>query len=300
MTLDGSCQGSYCGPYLLDTPTGSVSNADCYAARHREQKGKTFTARVLSRAAAAERGAPTAFKKEFDLLKSLDETGIPKALRFGEVKERPCYITEAVQGPTLHDLLMRGAIGDPLEVLVGMTRTVAACHRRDVVVGHVHPEAFVVRQGDRQVFLNDFGRMRLDRKRNFLTQLLRKGSSSKPRLNLAFAAPEVAAGKEPDKRSDVHALGSCAFFLHTDPEILEQQLGKRSLGTTTKLRGAVADPEVLGKDLGRMVETCLRKQPEGRPDDAVQLLEQLEQIQSNRIRLAMSRAEAAARKSGGS
>jgi serine/threonine protein kinase len=150
---------------------------------------------------------------------------------------------------------------------------VALLHHREYTHNDIKPENFLVRQADNRMLLIDFGNARKQEKEGITTAFFRRRRLSRIRGTPAYMAPEVLAGKRPNYRSDVYALGACAHFLFTNHLII-----RRDLATSTTAQTALAaeiriNVPGLPRELNDILSRCIRTEPEARPDTAVVLLD---------------------------
>ena len=95
-----------------------------------------------------------------------------------------------------------------------------------------------------------------------------------------FMAPEIAVGGRPvDSRADIYALGCVAFWMLTGRNVFE---GPTSIAILTQhVRDAPPAPSTLSEtgippELDRIVLECLAKDPDDRPESAIELFRRLD------------------------
>ncbi|MCL7961375.1 MAG: serine/threonine protein kinase [marine benthic group bacterium] len=95
-----------------------------------------------------------------------------------------------------------------------------------------------------------------------------------------FMAPEIAVGGRPvDSRADIYALGCVAFWMLTGRNVFE---GPTSIAILTQhVRDAPPAPSTLSEtgippELDRIVLDCLAKDPDDRPESAIELFRRLD------------------------
>ncbi|MFT5233135.1 MAG: serine/threonine protein kinase [Candidatus Krumholzibacteriia bacterium] len=97
----------------------------------------------------------------------------------------------------------------------------------------------------------------------------------------AYISPEAAKGIPFDQRSDIYSLGCVAYFLLSGELVFP---GDNPLEMIRK--HVNEEPEPIGKrapepqnmDLNALVMKCLEKDPESRPQNCLEILEELERI----------------------
>jgi serine/threonine-protein kinase len=101
-----------------------------------------------------------------------------------------------------------------------------------------------------------------------------------PKSRLAYAAPEVLAGRTPDRRTDIFALGVILHDLLTSTRLFRR-------ATDAETREAIMEgrpPDVLGalagldRELAKLIAAMVERAPERRPRDAEEVDEALRQF----------------------
>jgi len=211
------------------------------------------------------------FLREIEVLKQLDHPLIARLLDSGERGYVLYFVMEWMEGPTLRaylakhgqaplDLVLKGA-GEVLEA-------VAHAHARGIVHRDIKPENVVLHQ--RGAVLLDFG----------IARAIERGSDG-PRLTRSgftvgtshYMSPEQAGGLPLDQRSDIYSLGCMLYeclageppYTHTQ-EI--QILGLHQRAPVPDVRKKRKDTP---RDLGRVVERAMAKEPDKRFQSAEEM-----------------------------
>ena len=170
------------------------------------------------------------FKREAQVLASLNHSNIGAIYGFVEVEGVQALALELVEGPTLDDRLRHAAL--PVDEAVAIARQIAdaleAAHEQGVVHRDLKPANIKVRE-DGTVKVLDFG----------LAKVLEAGTSASgasaaPALTMSptittpamtqmgvilgtapYMSPEQAKGRPADKRSDLWAFGSVLYEMLT-------------------------------------------------------------------------------------
>ena len=181
---------------------------------------------------------------------------------------RPAIVMELVEGATLSNLLMRGAlpVADALSFLDQLLDAVSYAHSQGVVHRDIKPDnIFVTTAG--QVKLADFGIAHIEGEG--VTRLTVAGSVlGTP----GYMSPEQALGKPIDARSDLFSIGVVAYEMLAG----ESPFAAGSPSTATLLYRIVHEPapdlqmRVLGvpDHVARAIMAALEKSPDDRPASA--------------------------------
>jgi TolB-like protein/Flp pilus assembly protein TadD len=194
------------------------------------------------------------------------------------------FITmELVDGQTLRQILPRGGLplGRLLNLAIPLTEAVAAAHQQGITHRDLKPENILVtREGKVKVL--DFGLAKVDEGRNEAGAASRLPTvvlTEEGRIvgTVAYMSPEQGEGKRVDPRSDVFSLGIILYEMST---------GERPFkgGSTVSLLSSILKdnpPPVtdinpaLPRDLARIVDRCLLKDPARRFQTAMGLATEL-------------------------
>jgi tetratricopeptide (TPR) repeat protein len=276
--LRARLQTSLGSAYTLERELGGGGMSRVFVARD-EALGRDVVVKVLAPELAAELNAER-FAREIRLAAALQQANIVPVLSAGATSEGlPYYTMPFVEGRSLRQRLERGPlpIAEVLSVLRDVARALAYAHEKGVVHRDVKPDN-VLLSGETAV-VTDFGiakaisASRTSPGGEGLTQL---GTSiGTP----AYMAPEQAAGDpDTDHRADVYAFGCLAYellagrppFQGLAPhKLMVAHLNERP-EPVRSLRPDTPDA------LATLVARCLEKDPDARPQHAVELLQALD------------------------
>jgi serine/threonine protein kinase len=262
------------GPYEVLASIGAGGMGEVYRARD-TALGRDVALKILPEAFARDPDRIARFRREAQLLASLNHPHIGAIYGLEDARGVPVLVLELVEGPTLADRLMRGAI--PGDEALAIARQIAdaldAAHEQGIVHRDLKPANIKLRP-DGTVKVLDFGLAKA------LESLARPGAGEAGRYGTVsptltspamtgigvvlgtapYMSPEQARGKPVDKSSDIWALG-CVLF--------EMLSGARTFGgdDVTETIAAVvrADPEWsrLPSDtpdsVRRLLRRCLEK-----------------------------------------
>ncbi|MGC4121207.1 MAG: serine/threonine-protein kinase [Myxococcales bacterium] len=242
--------------------------------------GRKVALKVL-RSDLSQDGMSERFRREAQLLSSVEHPGVVRVIDFGHHEGSACLVMEYVEGESLEAVLLKEA---PLSIeraegLLGqLAQGLAAIHAKGIVHRDLKPENVTLSRGPdgrEQARLLDFGIARLAEPEpaNGVTQMgFVLGTPE-------YMSPEQAMGRPLDARSDLYALGILAYRMlsgrHPLPgpspmEFVTQQIHQAPPSLVEAAPGLQAAPHLL-----ELVGACLQKAPDARPQTAQQFLERL-------------------------
>jgi serine/threonine-protein kinase len=219
------------------------------------------------------------FRLEAETLAALNHPNIVTLYDYGQTDDGRCYLAlEYIDGPRFTDLLREGPL--PAERIVPLVlqvlRALRYAHRRGVVHRDLKPSNLLIRtddDGEEQVKVVDFGLVKVLEDDQSLTRAgLVLGSPH-------CMAPEQVRGDDVDHRTDLYALGVLLFRALTGVWPFHGDSGtatmiahlQQPVPRMASLAPAIAVPPAVE----RVVLACLSKDPSGRPESALALMEAL-------------------------
>ncbi len=261
------------GPFTLREIIGAGGIAEVYRADNRDDAGrdggKQYAVKVMRPERAAEKQQVKNFLEEFDTLQSLKHAGIPVARRQGEVDGRPAFVMDFVPGSNLFTLQNQPHAFPGVRCFAELCAIAAFLHQQDIIHNDLKLENCILRP-DNSLVLVDYGSVRYPRRTSFLQRLLPQSAPKMIFGTATYLAPELIQGKRPTFRTDVYALGVCAFFLLTGKPPFEEA---RQSG---RLRAHLNSPPPsiserlpgIHPTVAAIIDRCLTKDPDGRPTAA--------------------------------
>ena len=242
------------------------------------QLNRQVALKILPDAFAADPDRLARFKREAQILASLNHPNIAAIYGIEESEGTRALVLELVEGPTLADRIKQGPI--PIDAALPIAKQIAealeAAHEQGVIHRDLKPANVKVRE-DATVKVLDFG----------LAKAFQPDSSDVsiaelPTISLtaaatqmgmvlgtaAYMAPEQAKGKVVDKRADVWAFGCVLFEMLTSRRVFEASDVSEVLALVL-----VKDPDLTSvpTDVPEAVRTllgrCLTKNPKDRLRD---------------------------------
>jgi len=279
MTL---ASGAKLGPYEILSPLGAGGMGEVYRARD-TRLDRTVAIKVLPSHLSADPGLKLRFEREAKAISALQHPNICTLYDVGSQDGVDFLVMECLEGQTLADRLVKGAL--PLEQVLKIGAEIAEALEKAHLQGIVHRDLkpgniMLTKSGAK---LMDFGLA----KPELAVATGTKGllTPSTPTMNLAsltsaaspltqkgsivgtfqYLAPEVLQGSEADARSDLFSLGCVLYEMVTGRRAFE---GKSQLGVLTAI--LEKEPEPIATTpaappmLDRVVRACLAKDPADR------------------------------------
>jgi eukaryotic-like serine/threonine-protein kinase len=206
--------GRSVGPYRLASRVGAGGSGEVYLARD-TRLDRDVALKVLPETLAADAERIGRFRREAQLLASLNHPNIAAIYGFEEGGAIHALVLELVEGPTLADRIAQGPLplDEALPIARQIVEAVEAAHARGIIHRDLKPANIKLRP-DGTVKVLDFG----------LAKALESGprsTSSGPTPQAttiglilgtpSYMSPEQARGKVADKRADVWAFG-CLLY----------------------------------------------------------------------------------------
>jgi eukaryotic-like serine/threonine-protein kinase len=184
-------------------------------------------------------------------------------------------VMEHVAGRTLDELIPNGGMRpqQALRIAVPIADALAAAHRLGIVHRDLKPSNVMVAEGG-QVKVLDFGLAKFLRTATELTATVTAlaGHTMAGTVvgTAAYMSPEQAEGKPVDARSDIFSFGAMLYEMLTGRRAFQ---GDSPVSTMASVLRAEPEalPAAIAPELERIVMRCLRKAPERRYQQSVEL-----------------------------
>jgi serine/threonine-protein kinase len=298
------------GPYEVTSAIGAGGMGEVYRARD-TKLNRDVALKSLPDAFASDPERLARFKREAQVLASLNHSNIAQIYGFEDASGTHALVMELVEGPTLADRIARGPIpiNDALAIARQIADALGAAHEQGIIHRDLKPANVKVR-ADGAVKVLDFGLAKaIEPAHGSGLSHQAHGSGLKAQANFsnsptitspamtqlgvilgtaAYMSPEQARGRPVDKRADIWAFG-CVLF--------EMLAGRRAFdgSDVSDMLAAVlrSEPDwsALPADTPPAVRTvlrrCLEKDPKRRIGDSADVLLLMEELTE------LSRAQAA-------
>jgi len=260
--------------YTIISKIGAGGMGEVYRARD-EKLNRDVAIKVLPTAFARDEERLIRFKREAQVLASLNHTNIAAIYGFEDSNEILALVMELIEGPTLADRIAAAelTLEEALLIAKQIAEALEGAHERGIIHRDLKP-ANVKLTSEGIVKVLDFGLAKVFEREPQANDLshsptLLKGTQAGMILGTAaYMSPEQAKGKVVDKRADIWSFG-CVLF--------EMLAGKQTFigeGLTDTLAAVVraepdwnALPKSTPNSLRHLLRRCLSKDPKQRLRD---------------------------------
>jgi Tol biopolymer transport system component len=216
-------------------------------------------------------------------------------------------VLELVAGRTLHTLISRRGmnLADVLRVAIPLVDALATAHGAGIVHRDLKPANVMVTPNG-VVKVLDFGLAKLTQpdEANVAEATTRGGTvRSRPGAvvgTAGYMSPEQAAGEPADVRSDVFSVGVVLYEMVTGQRAFAGSSSAETLAAVLRDEPKLPSEIVPGvpKELERIVERCLRKDPERRFQSMRDVKIELQELADDRVSPAAAATAAPDRRKG--
>ena len=266
--------GTRLGHYAVTALIGEGGMGQVWEATD-TQLGRQVALKILPDAFAADPDRLARFKREAQILASLNHPNIGSIYGLEEQDGVQALVLELVEGPTLADHIAQGAmpIEDALPIARQIAEALEAAHEAGVIHRDLKPANIKMRE-DGTVKVLDFGLAKA------LDPNPEGDPSESPTLTAAatkmgvimgtatYMAPEQAKGKVADKRADIWAFGVVLLEMLTGHRVFSGETVSETLAAVM-MKEPEWDrlPADLRSKLSNLVRRCLEKDPRQRVRD---------------------------------
>ena len=236
--------------------------------------GRTVALKILSDEAAADEKAKARFLREARVASGSAHENIIAVYDFGEDQGRPFMVMEFLEGESLREAIKQNRTGDTarkLRIALQVARAIGHVHTKKVIHRDIKPE---------NVHLDAVGHAKL---MDFGIAKSEDAQSTSDGLTLGtpfYMSPEQVMGKEITPQADVYCFGVFMYELFAGtkpvPGTTIEQVFQNIVSATPDwepLFESHAPPAVI-----ELVQKCLAKQPEDRPQGFGVICGALEEI----------------------
>jgi serine/threonine protein kinase/Tol biopolymer transport system component len=278
-----SLVGREIGPYRVIALLGAGGMGEVYRARD-PRLGRDVALKVLPAAFAADRERLRRFEQEARAAAALNHPNIVTIHSVEEVDGLRFLTMELVDGQPLRDLIRPGGL--PLVRLLGvaipLADALAAAHGKGITHRDLKP-ANVMVGADNRVKILDFGLAKLHEPEGGASALPTEDVTGEGRIvgTVAYMSPEQAEGKPIDPRSDLFSLGVILYEMATGRRPFTGETSVAIISSILKdTPPSITDLKAtLPRELGRIIQHALTKDPERRYQTAKDLRNDLAELQ---------------------
>src|ERR1041385_8661457 len=311
MPLSG---GAKLGPYLIESLLGSGGMGEVYRATD-TRLDRIVAVKVLASHLHASAELKQRMEREARAISALNHSYICQLYDVGSQNGTDFLVMEFLEGETLAARLTKGSMALPevLRVGIAISEALAFAHRQGIVHSDLKPGNIMLTKHGAK--LMDFGLAKslsmatsasATNPPSFTAAVTMSAPSPLSPLTTAgtivgtvqYMSPEQIEGKEADARSDIFALGGALY---------EMASGKRPFQGKSQISVASAilekDPEPITTvnkqvpaSFERLLNTCLKKNPDERFQSAQDVKLELEWIAAEKLSVAPAIALGASRR----
>lgn len=275
--------GTRLGSYRLDRLVGEGGMGWVFAAEH-VKLGRRVAIKMLRARFAADRLAVRRFFDEARAVNRIRHPGLIEITDFVEGDGANYYVMELLEGRSVADLLEDGPLPVERIVEIGVPacEALSAVHQAGIVHRDLKPHNLFVVEGSgpvARVKVLDFGVAKL----NGLEGPLAEAKTAAGAIvgTPEYMAPEQAAGRKVDARSDVYAFGVMLYEMATGRRpFIAESFGEYLLShmTVEPVPPSEVAPQPLPRALEDLILRCLAKRPEDRPQTLREVGDALRQL----------------------
>jgi len=215
-------------------------------------------------------------KDEIRMARRISHPNVVRIHDFGQIGDKVFISMEYVQGFTLHQIIkhagkMRSFAAR--HAAIHICRGLSAAHEAGVIHRDLKPDNIII-ELDTSVKLMDFGIASVDNAVSRINKEQEVGGT------MAYISPEQAQGHGADERSDIYSLGAMfmEMFVGKRPfydQDIEQLMLKHVTEKPCQITDFWADAP---PELDSLINACLAKKPNDRPQTVQAVLQQLKVI----------------------
>jgi serine/threonine-protein kinase len=221
------------------------------------------------------------FKREAQVLASLDHPNIGSIYGFEDTEGIQALVLQLVEGPTLADRIAHAPLplDDALPIARQTAKALEAAHEQGIIHRDLKPANIKLRP-DGTVKVLDFGLAKLldttattGEARAYSPELTHSPTITTPAMTqlgvilgtAAYMSPEQAKGRPADKRGDIWAFGCVLYEMLAGKRAFEGEDVSETLAAVIKSEPDwAALPEDVPTNVVRLLRRCLRKDPQER------------------------------------
>jgi len=269
--------GTRLGPYEIASPLGAGGMGEVFRARD-TKLNRDVAIKVLSAAFAQDSERVARFRREAQVLASLNHPNVAAIYGLEESNGVVALALELVEGEDLAERLKRGAI--PVDEAVAIAKQIAegleAAHEKGIVHRDLKPANLKLTR-DGTVKILDFGLAKAYGGEAEAT--VSGGRSQSPTMSrqmteagvvfgtAAYMSPEQARGATVDKRADIWAFGVVLFEMLTGKRLFTGGTVSDTLAAVLRQEIDWRLPAATPPVVRELLERCIERDPKERLRD---------------------------------
>jgi serine/threonine protein kinase len=279
----GLPSGTRLGPYEVESLLGTGGMGEVYRARDTRLE-RVVAVKVLAAALSSEPSLRLRLEREAKSISRLSHPYICTLHDLGHDNGKDYLVMELVEGETLEQRLAKGPLPPEhaLRIAVQIAEALAAAHKHGIVHRDLKPSNVMLTKTGAK--LMDFG-LAKESATAPLTSVLAQMTTEQAKITaegtivgtFQYMAPEQLEGHEVDARADIFSFGALLYEMLTGKTAFS---GKSRASLIAAI--LTADPAPIGtlqpmtpRNLERVVEKCLAKDPDDRWQSASDLASEL-------------------------
>ena len=222
-------RGTRLGPYEIESVLGAGGMGEVYRARDTRLK-RDVAIKILPAAFAQDPDRIARLQREAEVLATLNHPNIGAVYGFEESAAATGIVLELVDGPTLADRIVHGALplDEALAVAKQITDALDAAHDKNIIHRDLKPANIKISPGGKVKVL-DFGLAKMadaeparGSSLSMSPTLAVQATSAGLILGTAgYMSPEQARGKAVDRRTDIWSFGCVLYEMLTGRPVFE-------------------------------------------------------------------------------
>lgn len=257
--------GTRLGPYEIIAPVGAGGMGEVYRA-HDTRLARDVAVKVLPEDLVADDVARERFAREAKAVAALSHPNILSIHDFGESNGVAYAVTELLDGETLAERLLQGAVPlrKTLELASQAAEGLAAAHEQDIVHRDLKPaNLFLTRDG--RIKILDFGLAKQQQSEEWEEDDTRAvGPATQPGVvmgTVGYMSPEQVRAENADARSDLFSLGVVVYEMLSGNSAFKRDSAAETMSAILHEEPAELSQLALSipSSVERIVRRCLEK-----------------------------------------
>jgi len=272
-------RGTRLGPYEIESVLGAGGMGEVYRARDTRLK-RDVAIKILPAAFARDPDRIARLEREAEVLATLNHPNIGAVYGFEESPAATGIVLELVEGPTLADRIVHGAL--PIDECLAIAKQIAdaldAAHEKNVIHRDLKPANIKVTPGGKVKVL-DFGLAKMAESSAGSTRqdpayalsmsptlAVRETSAGLILGTAGYMSPEQARGKPVDRRSDIWSFGCVLYEMVTGRPVFDagETVSDAVAAILTKEPDWTRLPANVPDSIRRLLRRCLEKDSDRR------------------------------------
>ena len=262
--------GTKLGPYEIQSSIGAGGMGEVYRA-HDSRLNRDVAIKILPASFSADPDRLHRFAVESRAAAALNHPNILSIYDIGEDRAAPYVVAELLEGETLRDRLLGGAVSSrkAIDYARQIASGLAAAHEKGIVHRDLKPEnIFLTNDGRAKILdfgLAKFTRPELDNAGDAPTQQIATDAGT-VMGTVGYMAPEQVRGKNADARSDIFSFGAILYEMLSGKRAFHRESSVETMSAILKEEppDLTETNRNVSPALERIVRHCLEKNPSER------------------------------------